>query len=250
MKLIQRRLTAFQVDFRLGVGKSHEKICDRYQSRRSIDWSVAQNVRSNSQLNYFAFTSVCFFAGSRVLSRESCVRHPRDENTVMVAAGASEQQKQHELKEESGFAGMGFKRESRGMKREERRSRRDRRVTEEKIEGEIPRRSPRDVILFNDNGCEVDACQLGNAFGVWFLCVPLFLPLASFSSSSSSLGRAAIRPRADGSGHLTLSSRSPEAPILHHVKKDGPPQGAVCVVREILARTDSRCYEVVSPWSM
>lgn len=31
-------------------------------------------------------------------------------------------------------------------------------------EEEIPW-SPRDVILFKDNGCEVDACQLGNAFG-------------------------------------------------------------------------------------
>jgi len=56
----------------------------------------------------------------------------------MVAAGASEQQKQHELKEESGFAGMGFKRESGSEEREERRSRRDRRATEEKIEGESP----------------------------------------------------------------------------------------------------------------
>lgn len=32
-------------------------------------------------------------------------------------------------------------------------------------EEEILPWSPRDVILFKDNGCEVDACQLGNAFG-------------------------------------------------------------------------------------
>lgn len=66
----------------------------------------------------------------------------------MVAAGASEQQKQHELKEESGFVGMGFKGEEegrggRGAKREESRSKRDRRAAEEKIEGEIPSESSR-----------------------------------------------------------------------------------------------------------
>lgn len=33
------------------------------------------------------------------------------------------------------------------------------------------------VILFNDNGREVDACQLGNAFGARFLCLPLSLSL-------------------------------------------------------------------------
>ena len=36
---------------------------------------------------------------------------------------------------------------------------------EKEEEKEILPWSPRDVILFKDNGCEVDACQLGNAFG-------------------------------------------------------------------------------------
>ncbi|KYN33432.1 hypothetical protein ALC56_12144 [Trachymyrmex septentrionalis] len=80
----------------------------------------------------------------------NCARHPQDENTVMVVAGASEQQKQHELEEESGLASMVFE-GGRGAKRErererdEEKSRKDRstRAAEEKIEGEIPSESSR-----------------------------------------------------------------------------------------------------------
>lgn len=56
----------------------------------------------------------------------NCARYPQDENTVMVVAGASEQQKQHELKEENGLAVMVFE-GGRGAKRDEEKSRRDRR---------------------------------------------------------------------------------------------------------------------------
>ncbi|EGI58467.1 hypothetical protein G5I_13433 [Acromyrmex echinatior] len=67
----------------------------------------------------------------------NCARHPQDENihTVMVVAGASEQQKQHELEEESGLASMVFEGD-RGAKRDKEKSRRDRstRAVEEKIE--------------------------------------------------------------------------------------------------------------------
>ena len=84
----------------------------------------------------------------------NCARHPQDENTVMVVAGASEQQKQHELEEESGLASMvfeggrGAKRErerERERERDEEKSRKDRstRAAEEKIEGEIPSESSR-----------------------------------------------------------------------------------------------------------
>jgi len=124
----------------------------------------------------------------------------------MVAAGASEQQKQHELEEESGHGssrgGTERKKEKKGEEEGERERERER--AKERIDEEIPSRSPRDVILFNDNGCEVDACQLGNAFGAWFLCVPLH----------------AIRPWADGSGHLTLScSQGPGVPRDYSLRK-------------------------------
>lgn len=59
-----------------------------------------------------------------------CARYPQDENTGMVAAGASEQQEQHELKEESGFAGRW--RDKEGWERK-----RDLRAEEERIEEEI-----------------------------------------------------------------------------------------------------------------
>jgi len=62
---------------------------------------------------------------------------------MMMAAGASEQQKQHELKEESGFAGMGFK-GGRGAKREEEKQKRPTSgAAEDEIEGEIPSESSR-----------------------------------------------------------------------------------------------------------
>lgn len=73
----------------------------------------------------------------------NCARHPRDENIVIAAAGASEQQKQHELEEESGFSATGFKgREGPGSAG---RGRREAEETdaEEKIEGEIPSESSR-----------------------------------------------------------------------------------------------------------
>ena len=85
---------------------------------------------------------IVFSQGHRPLVA-NCARYPQDENAVMVA-GASEQQKQHELKEENGLASMVFE-GGRGAKRDEEKSRRDRptRAAEEKIEGEIPSKSSR-----------------------------------------------------------------------------------------------------------
>lgn len=111
--------------------------------RRLIDASRKSNSRSNLVR---VLIRECFHAGSRSPeSRENCARHPRDENTMMVAAGASEQQKQHELEEESGFAGMGFKggSGSEEREREEKKQKRPTSAAEEKIEGEIPSESSR-----------------------------------------------------------------------------------------------------------
>lgn len=133
------------------MGKFTDKICRSIS--RSIDRSVPVKVSRDRAHN--RTVCVCARDPDSVFSQghgprvANCARHPRDENTVMVAAGASEQQKQHELKEESGFMGMGFKGEGeegrgdRGAKREESRSKRDRRAAEEKIEGEIPSESSR-----------------------------------------------------------------------------------------------------------
>lgn len=68
----------------------------------------------------------------------SCVVHPQDENIGMVAAGASEQQEQHELEEESGFVGTRVKGGERQRATEE--ERKTGRAMEERIEEEIPSR--------------------------------------------------------------------------------------------------------------
>lgn len=74
----------------------------------------------------------------------SCVVHPQassgNENIGMVAAGASEQQEQHELEEESGFVGTrvegGGEGEVESNEEEERKTGR----AMERIEEEIPSR--------------------------------------------------------------------------------------------------------------
>ncbi|TGZ57429.1 Uncharacterized protein DBV15_05805 [Temnothorax longispinosus] len=110
---------------------------------RPVDRTVAKYWTRNRIVHVCIRDLRVFFRRVMSPSRESCARHPRDENIVMLAAGASEQQKQHELKEESGFAGTGFKGGSGSEEREGWRSRRDRRSAEEKIEGEIPSESSR-----------------------------------------------------------------------------------------------------------
>lgn len=64
---------------------------------------------------------------------------------------------------------------------------------EEKEEEEILRWSPRDVILFKDNGCEVDACQLGNAFGPDFYS-PLPPPRRNLGADGSATLPRLLRP--------------------------------------------------------
>ncbi|KAG7210605.1 hypothetical protein KM043_012119 [Ampulex compressa] len=98
----------------------------------------------------------------------------------MVAAGASGQQNEHELRAGRGaLGGAQGKAEGRGG---------ERKGGGPRGEGEEEEETPwssRDVILFNDNGCEVDACQLGNVFGPDF-----------YSPSPCPLSRR--NPRADG----------------------------------------------------
>lgn len=141
-----------------------------------------------------------------------------------VAAGASEQQEQHELEEESGFVDTRIKGGERGRRRE------GRRAAEKRIDEEIPSRrvSSRCVILFNDNGCEVDACQLGNAlsesdfyaslfpfshFLTLSLSVPFFPSSRGPQSGRGQMARATLhrRRRREASG----------SSIPHRVKKDG-----------------------------
>lgn len=116
------------------MGKFTDKICRSIS--RSIDRSVPVKVSRDRAHN--RTVCVCARDPDSVFSQghgprvANCARHPRDENTVMVAAGASEQQKQHELKEESGFVGMGFKGEEEGKGRsgsEERRKQKQKRPT-------------------------------------------------------------------------------------------------------------------------
>lgn len=62
--------------------------------------------------------------------------HPQDENIGMVAAGASEQQEQHELEEESGELRKGGRERVRKTEEE----RKIRRAVEERMDEKIPSR--------------------------------------------------------------------------------------------------------------
>lgn len=126
-------------------------------------------------------------------------------------------------KEESGFTGVQMKRRrQRKKEREEERGRkeRDQRAMKERIDEEIPSRSPRDVILFNDNGCEVDACQLGNAFGARFLCVPLHAVRRGPQSGRGQMARATLpRPRgAQGPSRLLVPCKKEHTTL--HVRRN------------------------------
>lgn len=101
-----------------------------------------------------AFTSViCIFARRSTGSSESRSTL-RTKTSGWWPAGASEQQEQHELKEESGFVGTRVS-GTKGAQGGEREREQRRKETDERWRGrqrKKSRRSPRDVILFNDNG--------------------------------------------------------------------------------------------------
>ncbi|CAL1687104.1 unnamed protein product [Lasius platythorax] len=113
------------------ASRAHTK-APNSRTLRSIPLCVAARETSTKKINDIP---IRLPPGREALS---CVVHPQDENIGMVAAGASEQQEQHELEEESGFVGTRVKGGERQRATEE--ERKTGRAMEERIEEEIPSR--------------------------------------------------------------------------------------------------------------
>lgn len=86
------------------------------------------------------------------------------------------------------------------------------------------------MILFNDNGCEVDACQLGNALSESDFYASLF-PFSHFLTHALSISffLSSVAGPQSGRGQMARATlhrrrRRREAsgpPIPHRIKKDG-----------------------------